>query len=87
MLRICYLKNADKMKDLDKKKQEMFYNDAKQDTARVLNKKVNKNEYEKYLPAIQALKGKGPMKLDEMLTAVEAKSREMQMQKNMPQKR
>ena len=80
-------KNADKMKDFDKTNQDMLYNSAKQDTTWVLNKKVNKNEYEKYLPAIQALKGKGPMKLDEMLTAVEAKSREMQMKKNMPQKR
>jgi hypothetical protein len=39
--------------------------------------KVLQKERDLYLPAIQALKGKGPMRLDDMLKAVEKKSKEL----------
>ncbi len=76
-------KNADKMENLDSKEQAKIFFDARFDMAKV-NFRIKRKEREELLPAVQALKGKGPMTLDKMAKAIAAKRKELQeAQKNL----
>ena len=72
-------KNADKLEkgQISDSQVKIIFNDAKRDTAFTLNR-VTEKERATYLPAFEALKGKGPMKLDEMHRQIMHKTKELE---------
>ena len=75
-------KNADKLEKgtLSDSQAKTLFDDARRDTTFALNRVTNK-ERATYLPAFEALKGKGPMKLDEMHRQIMHKTKELENKK------
>ena len=72
-------KNADKLEKgtLSDSQAKTLFDDARRDTTFALNRVTDK-ERATYLPAFEALKGKGPMKLDEMHRQIMHKTKELE---------
>ncbi len=72
-------KNADKLEKgtLSDSQAKTLFDDARRDMTFALNRVTNK-ERATYLPAFEALKGKGPMKLDEMHRQIMHKTKELE---------
>ena len=78
-------KNADKLEkgQISDSQAKILFDDAKRDTTFTLNR-VTEKERATYLPAFEALKGKGPMKLDEMHRQIIHKTKELEKAKQQP---
>ncbi|MBQ1385007.1 MAG: hypothetical protein IIY74_06385, partial [Firmicutes bacterium] len=65
-------------KPYDEKSAKETYNNARDSVTDLYRKPITQQERDRFLPAVNALKGGEPMKLDDMLKAVKDKSAELQ---------
>ena len=80
--------NADKLEkgQISDSQVKVVFDEAKTNTTRTLSRVTDK-EREPYLPAFEALKGKGPMKLDEMHRQIIHKTKELEKAKQQVMKK
>ena len=72
-------------KPYDEKSAKEIYNNARASVTDLYRKPITQQERDRFLPAVNALKGGEPMKLDDMLKAVKDKSVELQQQAEVQQ--